>query len=50
VRLFVRRFLGEDVSALGFDCLMGKYEEARVMREFEVGVFQDAIVRAFKGK
>jgi hypothetical protein len=29
---------------------MGKYEEARVMREFEVGVFEDAIVRAFKGK
>jgi hypothetical protein len=29
---------------------MVKYEEARVMREFEVGVFQDAIIRAFKGK
>jgi hypothetical protein len=28
---------------------MGKYEEARVMREFEVGVMQDAIVRAFGG-
>lgn len=29
---------------------MGKYEEARVMREFEVGVMQEAIVVAFKGK
>jgi hypothetical protein len=30
---------------------MNKYEEARVMREFEVGVFQEAIVKAFsKGK
>jgi hypothetical protein len=28
---------------------MRKYEEARIMRDFEVGVFQDAIVRAFKG-
>jgi hypothetical protein len=34
---------------LGFDELMQKYEEARIMREFEVGVFQDAIVKAFKG-
>jgi hypothetical protein len=25
-----------------------KYEEARVMREFEVGVVQEAIVRAFR--
>jgi hypothetical protein len=28
---------------------MGKYEEARVMREFEVGVMHDAIVKAFVG-
>jgi hypothetical protein len=27
---------------------MVKYEEARVMREFEVGIVQEAIVRAFK--
>jgi hypothetical protein len=27
---------------------MDKYEEARVMREFEVGIVQEAIVRAFK--
>jgi hypothetical protein len=27
---------------------MAKYEEARVVREFEVGVMQEAIVRAFK--
>jgi hypothetical protein len=40
VRLFVRRVLGEDVSALDFDLLLGKYEEARIMREFEVGVVQ----------
>jgi len=28
---------------------MGKYEEARVVREFEVGVMHDAIVKAFGG-
>jgi hypothetical protein len=27
---------------------MDKYEEARVMREFEVGVVQEAVVRAFR--
>ena len=30
------------------DELMVKYEEAKVMREFEVGVVQEAIVKAFK--
>jgi len=29
---------------------MEKYEEARVMREFEVGIVSDAIVKAFGGK
>jgi hypothetical protein len=38
------------VSGLGFDELMDKYEEARAMREFEVGVTQEAIVRAFEGE
>ena len=38
-----------DVSGLGFDELMVKYEEALVMREFEVGIFHDAIVKAFGG-
>jgi hypothetical protein len=28
---------------------MGKYEEARTVREFEVGVMQEAIVAAFGG-
>jgi hypothetical protein len=28
---------------------MGKYEEARITREFEVGVMQEAIVKAFGG-
>jgi len=28
---------------------MYKYEEARVVREFEVGIFKDAIVQAFGG-
>jgi hypothetical protein len=28
---------------------MDKYEEARVVREFEIGIVQEAIVRAFKG-
>ena len=35
---------------MGFDELMEKYEEARVMREFEVGIVSDAIVKAFGGK
>jgi len=35
---------------VGFDELMEKYEEARVMREFEVGIVSDAIVKAFGGK
>jgi hypothetical protein len=30
---------------------MQKYEEARIMRDFEVGVMREAIVKAFtKGK
>jgi hypothetical protein len=28
---------------------MDKYEEARVMREFEIAVFQEAIVKALSG-
>jgi hypothetical protein len=28
---------------------MEKYEEARIIREFEVGIVNDAIVRAFGG-
>jgi hypothetical protein len=28
---------------------MGKYEEARIVREFEVGIMRDAIVQAFGG-
>jgi hypothetical protein len=48
IRLFIRRFLGEDVSGADFDGLMDKYEEARVMREFEAGVVQEAAVRAFR--
>ena len=30
------------------DELMDKYEEARVAWEFEVGIVQEAIVRAFR--
>jgi len=44
------RFLGEDVSNLGFDELMNKYEEALVIREFEIGITKEAIVLAFGGK
>jgi hypothetical protein len=29
---------------------MEKYEEARTMRDFEVGVYQEAIVKALGGK
>lgn len=47
--MFIKRFLGEDISGLSVEELNAKYEEARVMREFEVGVMQEAIVRAFKG-
>jgi hypothetical protein len=28
---------------------MDKYEEARIMRDFDVGVAQEAVVRAFGG-
>jgi hypothetical protein len=36
---------------MDFDGLMDKYEEARMMREFEAGVVQEAIAKAFiKGK
>jgi hypothetical protein len=28
---------------------MDKYEEAKIVREFEVGIVSDAIVRAFGG-
>jgi hypothetical protein len=35
---------------LDFDRLMDKYEEARVMREFEVGVIQEAIAKAWSKK
>jgi hypothetical protein len=29
---------------------MNKYEEARIIREFEVGIVSEAIVKAFGGK
>jgi hypothetical protein len=35
---------------MGFDELMEKYEEARIMRELDVGIMQEAIFRAFGGK
>ena len=41
--------MGEDVSFLSIDALMRKYEEARIMREFDVGVMQEAIVKALGG-
>jgi hypothetical protein len=28
---------------------MEKYEEAKIVREFEVGIMQDAIIKAFGG-
>lgn len=35
---------------MGFDKLMEKYEEARIMREFDVGIVREAIVGALGGK
>jgi hypothetical protein len=29
---------------------MEKYEEARIIRDFEVGIVSDAVIRAFGGK
>jgi hypothetical protein len=29
---------------------MEKYEEARIVRDFDVGIVSDAIIRAFGGK
>jgi hypothetical protein len=40
--------LGEDVSG-DYDELLDKYEEALVMREFEVGIIQEAITKTFSG-
>jgi hypothetical protein len=34
---------------LGFDELMDKYEEALIMREFDVGIMKEAIVQALGG-
>jgi len=34
---------------MGFDVLMEKYEEAHIIREFEVDIVHDAIVKAFGG-
>jgi hypothetical protein len=39
-----------DVSTLSADEFLERYEEARIVREFEVGIAQEAIVRAFGGK
>jgi hypothetical protein len=35
---------------LALEELMDKYAEAQILREFEVGVFYDAIVKALGGK
>jgi hypothetical protein len=35
---------------LDCDAFFAKYEEAEIMREFEVGVMQEAISKAFGGK
>jgi hypothetical protein len=35
---------------MGFDKFMEKYEEARIIREFEVGIVSDAIIRTFGSK
>jgi len=34
---------------MGLDKLMEKYEEACIVREFEVGIVSDAIAKAFGG-
>jgi hypothetical protein len=39
--------LGENSTDLSFEELLEKYEEAKIMREFEVGVMQEAIAKAF---
>jgi hypothetical protein len=38
------------VDGLDYDLMMDKYAEARVMREFEVGVVQEAIAKAWSKK
>jgi hypothetical protein len=35
---------------MDFETMMGKYEEAKIMRDFDVALFQDAIVKALGGK
>ncbi len=44
----MQRFLGEDVRAMSVEDLETKVEEARIAREFEVGVIAEAIALAFK--
>mgnify|MGYP001374680845 CR=1 FL=1 len=47
-RVYVKRFLGEDIAGLGVDEARAKVAEAEVMRNLEVGVIAEAITLAFK--
>ena len=50
IRLYIWRFLKVDVSGFPAEELLSRYEEAKIIREFEVGVMAEAINRAFGGK
>lgn len=49
-RLFIKRFLGEDVSSLPVDKLKEKLEEANFVRELEINIIAKAISDCFSEK
>ena len=49
-RLFVKRFLGVDISPLSPEEAEEKIREAEIVREMEVGVMAEAISLVFGGE
>lgn len=49
-RLFIKRFLGEDVSSLPVDKLKEKLEEANFVRDLEINIIAKAISICFSEK
>jgi hypothetical protein len=50
MRVYIRRYLGEDVSGKTLDEMLDRFEEAKLVRDLDVGVMAEAIVRAFEKK
>ena len=47
MRLYIRRFLGVDVSGYTMERTLELFQEAQLARELEVGVAAEAIARVF---